>query len=198
MYIKPLQALFDAATSEYQQSTQHTLVLSSPSSTQTHTTACSSPVRTTTQAAQVSQVKLADCTLVDSKKNPSPGKSLSQGKLRVINQGIQSENIQSPSLAEYRNKARRRSGQTSGFSSLQPSLPPLCPSASPSLHPAQPPQAPQQLPRGQGGVRLLSVGDVGGQDSEGGQRVAQECSSSETESESGPSPHDPGLSTPGL
>ena len=36
--------------------------------------------------------------------------SMSQGKLRVINQGIHSENIQSPSRQE---SGRRRSGKTS-------------------------------------------------------------------------------------
>jgi hypothetical protein len=41
---------------------------------------------------------------------------VSQGKLRVINQGMQSENIQTPAMidtaaAASNNKARRRSGQ---------------------------------------------------------------------------------------
>ncbi len=37
---------------------------------------------------------------------------MSQGKLRVINQGMQSENIQTPAMADTTNsKARRRSGQ---------------------------------------------------------------------------------------
>ena len=204
------QALFEAATSEYHSQQElmvrqgTSMVHTSPSATQTLTTPCSTPraaadpgLPKTTVSQAVKPA--ADCALVDSKKQCSPGKSMSQGKLRVINQGIQSENIQSPSLAETRNKGRRRSGQASGYSSLG-SAPPLCPSASPSLHTTPPQAPPPQLSRGQAGVRLLSVGaQESNQDAEAdiGQIVSQE-SSSETESEAAPSPHEPGLSTPGL
>ena len=197
------QALFDAATSEYEGtvmlSRSSTMAPSSLSTTHTLTTTCTTPSRMVPEALPkpVMQGRASDCAVSENKKMVSPGKSMSQGKLRVINQGIQSENIQSPSLAETRNKARRRSGQASGFSSLT-AVPPLCPSASPSLHPAPPPPpAVAQLPRSQAGVRLLSVGAQDGGQEEAGQIVSQE-SSSENESEAPPSPHGPSLSTPGL
>ena len=178
------QALFEAATSEYTSSgpALHQLPTSSaPSSLPSCSTSTPAPAAARQEAG----------ARVDSKKsNTSPGKSMSQGKLRVINQGIPSENIQSPSLAECRTRARRRSGQASGYSSLG-SVPPLCPSASPALLPA--PQ--QQGSRGKG-MRLLSVGALeAAQEPEppGGDSAA-----SETESEPSPaSPHDPSLSTPG-
>jgi len=132
-----LQALFEAAT-DISQSTgvkpAATEVAGNPDSpvpqSVSQTAAIAPPVTVTADTSGGKQIKQVDTKQFNTtapplepadKVNPSPGKSLSQGKLRVINQGLpQSENIQTPSssgglpganrtgMAE---KSRRRSGQ---------------------------------------------------------------------------------------
>jgi len=233
------QALFEAASNELvvhnevSKSGSSNIVFTTPSTSVN--TICSTPTRPPSVVSQkpLPQIKPADCAIVDSKqatkdlnKNTSPGKSLSQGKLRVINQGIQSENIQSPSLAESRNKARRRSGQVLPSQLAHPHLP-----GQVAHIPAQLPHIPGQValssgqvaPVGSGpvsipsnlnnipvpsvasavpvrsnGVRLLSVGpNEGTPDSDQGQIIDQD-SESESEVESDPPPVNTGLATPGL
>ena len=110
-----LAALFEAASSELVLANSaseitkssvppSSIVFSSPSTTATPTH-CSTPAPhrpapTTPTLPSLQQIKLAN-------KNSS----MSQGKLRVINHGIHSENIQSPVCLD---KTRRRSGQVSG------------------------------------------------------------------------------------
>jgi len=151
------QALFEAASTELvvqsdiSKTVSSSIVFSTPSTSVN--IICSTPTRPPSVVSQkpLPQIKPADCAIVDSKqatkdinKSNSPGKSLSQGKLRVINQGIQSENIQSPTLAECRNKARRRSGQVLPSQLTHPHLP------------GQVAHIPSQLPHITGQVALSS------------------------------------------
>jgi len=233
------QALFEAASNELvvhnevSKSGSSNIVFTTPSTSVN--TICSTPTRPPSVVSQkpLPQIKPADCAIVDSKqatkdlnKNTSPGKSLSQGKLRVINQGIQSENIQSPSLAESRNKARRRSGQVLPSQLAHPHLPgqvahipaqlPHIPgqvalssgqvapvgsgpvSIPPNLNNIPVPSVASAVPVRSNGVRLLSVGpNEGTPDSDQGQIIDQD-SESESEVESDPPPVNTGLATPGL
>ena len=127
----------------------------------------------------------------------SPGKSLSQGKLRVINQGLpQSENIQTPSMTEM-NKSRRRSGQItihhqgSGHIPSQVSQVALSSQVShvPHIHSSVP-----VTPRSSG-VRLHSVSGNELDNSEL-QPIAEVVSASESEDEAESSISNTGLSTP--
>ena len=109
-----LQALFEAASTELVVAHSAaelpksavscpSLVFSSPGSSSATPTICSTPAPALPTLQQ---------TKIKQQNN-----SMSQGKLRVINQGIQSENIQSPSCLD---KTRRRSGQVSGCQSQRP------------------------------------------------------------------------------
>ena len=108
------QAIFDAASTELVVANSAaelpksavscpSLVFSSPGSSSATPTICSTPAPALPTLQQ---------TKIKQQNN-----SMSQGKLRVINQGIQSENIQSPSCLD---KTRRRSGQVSGCQSQRP------------------------------------------------------------------------------
>lgn len=230
------QALFEAASNELvvhnemSKSGSSNIVFSTPSTSVN--TICSTPTRPPSVVSQkpLPQIKPADCAIVDSKratkdlnKNTSPGKSLSQGKLRVINQGIQSENIQSPTLAEYRNKARRRSGQVIPSQLAHPHLPgqvahipaqlphipgqvalssgqiapvgPIPVTIPPSLNNIPVPSVSAPVPVRNSGVRLMSVGP---NEATPHSPTHERDSESESEVESDPPPVNTGLATPGL
>ena len=107
-----LQALFDVASNELNMASDTNVVFSSAAS-QVNVVNNSFTTNTTSQNKQSPTKKIKP-----GHKTPVKGEnsSLSQGKLRVINQGIHSENIQSPSCLD---KARRRSGQVSGCGARQ-------------------------------------------------------------------------------
>ena len=112
-----LAALFEAASSELvlansvseltkSSGPASSIVFSTPSITTTPTH-CSTPAPNRPAPATPTLPSLQPIKPGGSKNSSS----MSQGKLRVINHGIQSENIQSPVCLD---KTRRRSGQVSG------------------------------------------------------------------------------------
>ena len=196
-----LQALFEAASNELVASggpdtfksgcagQNSQLVFSSPGTSVSPS--CSSPARppsTTASQRPLPQIRPAHCAMVDSKQGRQ---SLSQGKLRVINQGIQSENIQ---CNESRGKVRRRSGQVVAavhphLPSSQPGPATACTSSLPVPHPPPPPAR----------VRLLSVGpEVGPGEAGAEQSPTGSDSEVDTDSSNGPQQRGSGLATPGL